>query len=210
MAKLILTFKGRELQSRFLDELPFSIGRDADNDMQIDSLAVAPHHVSLFADQEGIAIKSLDPDFPLNVNGVQSDEHHLQDGDCIGIGKHEIFFSNENVRVEKKQTSALSSGHRTEPKFFHSNPMVKEASLQVLRGKNIGLVIPLRRAMTRIGSEESGSAMIAHRKEGYFLSALASEGVKVNSVEVRDESIQLNHGDIVKVGPNTLQFFCET
>ncbi len=73
------------------------------------------------------------------------------------------------------------------------------------------MVIPLRRSMTRLGTESSGSAVIAHRKEGFFLSTLvAATNVKVNGVDVQEESVPLNHGDILKVGENTLQFFCRS
>ncbi len=209
MAKLILTFKGRELQTRLLDELPFTIGRNADNDLQIDSLAVAFHHASVFAGKDGIAIKQLDSNFPLIINGAQTSEHSLKDGDSIGIGKHEILFSDDREKIGVKLERSGAEEKKDHPKPIPFSHIGKEASLQVLRGKNIGVVIPLRRAMTRIGSEESGAAVIAHRKEGYFLSSLASKGVQVNSVEVREESIQRNNGDILKVGPNTLQFFCK-
>jgi hypothetical protein len=62
--------------------------------------------------------------------------------------------------------------------------------------------------MIRLGTESTGSAVVVHRKEGYFLSALvADNNVKVNNVQIQEESVQLKHGDILKVGDNTLQFF---
>ncbi len=207
MAKLTLTFKGRMLQSQSLDEWPFTIGREAGNDLQIDSLAVAPRHASISEVDGEMVVKQLDEAFPLIVNGVRSEEHHLKHGDCIGIGKHQIFFSEENDATAKKPVRAADSGNHTGGKPTPAVHIAVEASLQVLRGKNIGLVIPLRRAMTRLGGEQSGSAVIAHRKEGFFLSALAEDSVKLNGVEIQEESVLLHHGDTLKVGPNVLQFF---
>ncbi len=207
MVKLTLTFKGRTLQSHSLDAWPFTIGREIANDLQIDSLAVAPRHASIEEVDGAIVVRQLDENFPLIVNGVRTEEHPLKQGDCIGIGKHQLFFSEENDKSAKKPERKAEAQNGAAAKPQASGHLPGEASLQVMRGKNIGLVIPLRRAMTRIGGEESGSAVIAHRKDGYFLSALAAESVKLNGVDILEESVLLRHGDTLKIGTNLLQFF---
>lgn len=216
MAKLTLTFKGKMLQSQNLVDGTFTIGRDAANDLQIDSLAVAPRHASVSVAGVEKVVKQLDSGYPLIINGNPVGEHRLQHGDRIGVGKHQIFFSDSEATVPTGM-AGMPLRHGDESEAKEAGPPAKhgflgvEASLQVLRGKNIGVVIPLRRAMTRLGTESSGSAVIAHRKEGYFLSALvAVNNVKVNGIDIQEESVQLNHGDILKVGGNTLQFFCRS
>lgn len=215
MAKLTLTFKGKMLQSQILAEGTYFIGRDIVNDIQIDSLAVAPRHASVTFQGSETLVKQLDPAYPLVINGNLTEEHKLKHGDRIGVGKHQIYFSDTDPALTGFPSLSTQSFTHTveEPPQIHPTPITPtlvEASLQVLKGKNIGVVIPLRRAMTRLGTESSGSAVIAHRKDGYFLSALvSSSNVKVNDIEVREDSVQLNHGDILKVGQNTLQFFCQ-
>jgi len=215
MAKLTLTFKGKMLQSQNLFDGTYTIGRDAGNDMQIDSLAVAPRHASVTVAGTERRVKQLDPAYPLIINGNLVSEHLLKHGDRIGVGKHQIYFSDTNTGGNGLPLRPSFLGHDDEPaptqqQPIKTGPLTVEASLQVLRGKNIGVVIPLRRAMTRLGTESSGSAVIAHRKEGFFLSALvAVNDVKVNGIDVQEESVLLNHGDILKVGQNTLQFFCK-
>ncbi|MFM8331725.1 MAG: FHA domain-containing protein [Candidatus Methylumidiphilus sp.] len=215
MAKLTLTFKGKTLQSQTLADGTFSIGRDDSNDLQIDSLAVAPRHASVSVAGSQRTVTQIDPGYPLIVNGNPVNEHHLKHGDRIGVGKHQIYFSDTDVGLPLRpemHAETVDTDATIPPQHAAKPGMVTvEASLQVLKGKNIGVVIPLRRAMTRLGTESSGSAVIAHRKEGYFLSALvAVNDVKVNDVDVQEESVLLNHGDVLKVGGNVLQFFCKS
>lgn len=213
MAKLTLTFKGKMLQSQTLVDGNYTIGRDEVNDLQIDSLAVAPRHASVTVVGNERMVKQMDPAYPLIINGNQVTEHLLKHGDRIGVGKHQIYFSDTSTSGNglpvMPPIPGIDEDHDNIPQPVRTGSATMEASLQVLKGKNIGVVIPLRRAMTRLGTESSGSAVIAHRKEGYFLSALvAVNDVKVNGVDVLEESVLLNHGDILKVGQNTLQFFC--
>ncbi|MDD5034399.1 MAG: FHA domain-containing protein [Methylococcaceae bacterium] len=199
MAKLTLKFKGKELLTLPIEAKRFKIGRDPENDLSVDSLAVAPYHATLSPLGEDYIVRAVDPDYPLTVNGEEVFEQRLAEGDCIGVGKHEIYFTRNAMGRGKGAHVAHEPGH---------DAGMGEASLQVLKGKNIGLVIPLRKAMTRIGNEEQGSAVIAHRKEGYFLSALVTvHELEVNNIPIKDESVLLNHGDVVKVGRNVLQFF---
>jgi pSer/pThr/pTyr-binding forkhead associated (FHA) protein len=214
MAKLTLTFKGKTLHSLNLANGTFTIGREETNDLQIDSLAVAPRHATIAVSSNEKLVKQIDPSYPLIINGNPVEEHHLAHGDLIGVGKHQIFFSDTEKPVPPglpgrvdRDLSASEPDHHT----AKHGPVGVDASLQVLKGKNIGVVIPLRRAMTRLGTEAAGSAVIAHRKEGYFLSALvAVNDVQVNNVDIKEDSVLLNHGDVLKVGGNTLQFFCRS
>lgn len=212
MAKLTLTFKGKMLHAQTLVDGTFTIGRDDTNDLQIDSLAVAPKHASVSVAGREKVVRQLDPDYPLIINGNPISEHPLAHGDRIGVGKHEIYFSDNDkapaVGMPLKHPASPEETKDATPHAKQHGFVSVEASLQVLRGKNIGVVIPLRRAMTRLGTESSGSAVIVHRKEGYFLSALvADNNVKVNGQPIKEESAHLKHGDVLKVGDNTLQFF---
>jgi hypothetical protein len=217
MAKLTitLTFKGKLLQSLTLTDGTYTIGRNEANDLQIDSLAVAPRHASVTITGTERVVKQLDQAYPLIINGSAVDEHALKHGDRIGVGKHQIYFSDtgasDNASPPIPSIAGNAENEEGPTPALKPTSLPVEASLQVLKGKNIGVVIPLRRAMTRLGTESSGSAVIAHRREGYFLSALvAVNDVKVNGVDIQEESVLLSHGDILKVGPNTLQFFCKS
>lgn len=199
MARLILTFKDRTLQELPVEAHEIGIGREPGNALCIDSLAVAPRHAVVRMTDGGLTLYPLDAGYPVFVNDQKVGEHRLTDGDRITVGKHEVIYRDD----EQSYGEA-----RQPPRRLATS--VREASLQVLKGKNIGLMIPLRGGMTRLGKDESGSAVIAKRREGFFLSALSStESIRVNDDGVGDRTVQLGNGDIIKIGEHLFQFFCE-
>lgn len=198
MARLIVTFKDRTLQELPIETQEIGIGREPHNALHIDSLAIAPRHALVKMADGGPTLYPLDAQHPVFVNDQRITEHRLANGDRITIGKHEIIYRDD------------------EPQFGGTAPTLKplgnvrEASLQVLKGKNIGLMIPLRGGMTRLGKDESGSAVIAKRKDGFFLSALsAAQSVHVNDAAVGEHTVRLNTGDTIRIGEHLFQFFCE-
>lgn len=214
MARLTLTFKGRTLQVIPIEDTEISIGRDPDNVLQIDSLAIAPRHATIAAEGDGYCLCPSDRAYAVTVNGHKVEKHRLKHGDNIGLGKHLLIFLDDAKEWEAQVTGAAANKLPDVDDMSLSQQAphnaAPEASLQVLKGKNIGLVIPLRKAMTRLGTEETGSAVIARRKDGYFLSTLvASDKVLINEIPIFEESVRLSHGDILKVGPHHLRFFAE-
>ncbi|HYE37812.1 FHA domain-containing protein [Methylocaldum sp.] len=206
MAKLTLTFKGKPLQAITLRPGEIGIGRDPSNTLHIDSLAVAPRHAVIESTSERTIIREIDRDFPLFVNDKKVAEHVLSHRDRIAIGKHVIFFTKDEVFRPGEQADYESEREvsaEADAKFFNG-------SLQVLNGRQIGLVIPLKKALVRLGKEGSGVVIIAKRKNGYFISPLADgTSLTVNDEPAKDQAVLLNNGDIVKVNDSLMQFFQE-
>jgi len=204
MAKLTLTFRGKSLEAITLRLGEIGIGRDPSNILHIDSLAVAPQHAIIESTAEKNTIREVDSDFPVFVNDKKVTEHVLSHGDQITIGKHVIFYSKDEVfRSERQADSDAESEVWTDAdtKFF-------DGSLQVLNGRQIGLVIPLKKSLVRLGKEGSGVVIIAKRKSGYYISPLADgTSLMVNDKPVKDQAALLNDGDIVKVNESLMQFF---
>jgi pSer/pThr/pTyr-binding forkhead associated (FHA) protein len=210
MAKLTLTFKGKRLQTISLDAGSASIGRDPSNALQIDSLAVAPQHAVVVSTPEGRVIRSLRDDLPLLFQGRRITEHKLSHGDYVAIGKHTLLYTEDefNPDVTGIRITESNDPEGNELSNFHRSSF--EGSFQVMNGKQIGLVIPLKKALTRLGREGAGVAVVAKRKEGFFISPLAEEThLTVNGAPVNDEAVLLNDGDIVKINNSLLQFFQE-
>ncbi len=91
-------------------------------------------------------------------------------------------------------------------KLTRPDAQALQASLQVLNGKHIGRMIPLKRALTRLGNHES-VAVIARRKDGYFLSCLSGgENIKLNGNPLGDRTVQLKPGDRLEIDRNLLLF----
>lgn len=213
MATLTLTFKNNIIRAYHLEPgVPVHIGRAESNEICIDSLAIAPTHAVVVSNENGeTVVKQLDEQFPLMVNSQNGQHHLLTHGDRITIGKHLLQYADaENPRQSPDNTST----QQTEPSWLDQEMQLSvkstEANLQILNGKHIGRLIPLKRALTRLGKAGSGIVVIARRKEGYFLSPLESEQtIRVNKHSVGQQSIRLSHGDTLEIDETTLHFFVE-
>lgn len=88
------------------NELPLSegtvtIGRNKDNDIQIDDVAVSAYHAKLVSFFKPTYIQDLRSTNGTYVNGSRVMEHTLTDGDIISIGEHKILFDkNFDVNIE--------------------------------------------------------------------------------------------------------------
>ncbi len=196
MAKLKLSFKGDTISVHHCDGGIVTVGRDPDNTIRIDSLAIAPKHIIIDLDHPDgpELVRESDDRFPVRVNGKPADRHQLVDGDIIGLGKHTLTFFAE-TRASRTPVS---------PKTPEKEP---EAVLQFLNGKNIGRVIPLKQAMVRLGHTGGGIAVIARRRNGYFLSCLeGGQDIKINGDSLGDRTVALNHGDEIEIDRARLLF----
>lgn len=212
MARLTLSFKGISLQVMPVEAGEIGIGRDPDNAMCIDSLAIAPRHAIVQTGPDGVLIRQVDPDHPVFINGCKISEHRLQDGDRIHIGKHVLQYADEPaISATPGPESLLPESETADDTGTKPAHTPLDASFQVLKGRHIGVVIPIRSALTRLGKDDLGTpAVIVRRSDGYFLSALAAvDAVQINDVPIQEQSVRLSHGDIVKVNQHVLKFFCE-
>ena len=209
MAKFTVFFKDKPIHSSIFESGNIHIGRDETNDLAVDSLAIAPAHAVVVLRNASPLIKQLNSDFPLIINGVQHKEATLQDGDTITIGKHRIVYSST-----EKFASSTTTTHTKEPENeklnqeFNNRINLPEANLQVMGGKHIGRLVPLKKTMTRLGREGSGIIIITRRKEGYFISMLeVNDEIKINGAELADQTLLLKNNDMLIIDKIPMQFF---
>lgn len=209
MAKFTVYFKEKAIQTGVFESGVVHIGRDPSNDLMVDSLAIAPAHAVAVIKDGGCIIKQMNDKFPLLINNRQMKECNLQDNDVINIGKHYIVFSTANSMVSPGEIVRTPE----EPEFnekMADSAKVAEANLQVMSGDYIGRIVPLKKAMTRLGHEGSGVVVIARRKDGYFVSALEEhEGLAVNNQALGGSIVKLHNHDVLVVDKTPLQFFLE-
>jgi predicted component of type VI protein secretion system len=209
MPKLTVFFKDKAIQSSLFENGVVHIGRDETNDLSIDSLAVAPAHAALIIRDDGCTIKQLNDEYPLIVNGEKQKECSVYNYDTISIGKHDIVFTTtesaeQQTPIESLIDKDVISLNQEIGKAQHS-PV---GNLQALDGPNIGKILPLKKAMTRLGHSGSAVVAIARRKEGYFISALENNGtITINHQSLEDNSLKLNQNDVIVIGSTSLQFF---
>lgn len=93
--RLVLRFDGQDVQEFVLDKKDITIGRTADNDIAIDNLAVSTQHATIHNMSVGVVLEDLRSTNGTFVNDNKIIRHTLEDGDIIGVGKHQILFFKE-------------------------------------------------------------------------------------------------------------------
>lgn len=211
MARIVVTFRDIVLVEYPLREGVYRIGRNEDNDIVIDSLAVAPAHAELHVNNEGCRLRQLDESYPVLVNGKAGHDHTIHINDRIALGKHLLFIDNGVVqnKDDELDEDILNKMPLAEKAFAQAGESIG-AKLQVMNGKHIGRVLPIRRPFARIGKRETGIAMIVRRHDGYYVSELEGMGaIKVNDAQVEEHALPLNDGDVLQVGKSRFRFHIE-
>lgn len=215
MAKFTVYFKDKAIHSGIFDSGVVHIGRDETNDLVVDSLAVAAAHAVVVVKDEGCVIKQLNEKFPLLINQQAAKEWTLQNNDVINVGKHYIVYTTTESflkpAADKAETDTLNNEHSDELiEKLADGIRMPEANLQIMDGPHIGRILPLKKAMTRLGHEGSSVIVIARRKDGYYVSALqGGDGLKVNRLPLGDQTVMLHHNDVIEIDKVPMQFFLE-
>jgi pSer/pThr/pTyr-binding forkhead associated (FHA) protein len=208
MPKLTLTFKGRVMDVFHLEDAVTRIGRDPDCAISIDSLAIAPHQVTISTLQDGYLLEAQDEEFPVLVNHERTEKVPLYHGDIIQIGKHTLTFSEDAMELGNLADEPFPEIQPIEsPDGDNEEDPASEGILQIVNGEHFGRIIPLKRNMTRIGHTGGDCAMIARREEGYFISFLEGDHPPViNNQHLGEHAQRLNDGDLIEVGGTQMQF----
>jgi len=207
MAKLTVFFKDKAIHSSVFENGIAHIGRDETNDLTIDSLAVAPAHAVIIIRDNDCTIKQLNDEFPLIVNGERVKTCKLNNNDTLSMGKHDIIF-NTTESIEAPRRPVDDDVKSLNKELGSEAHTTSTANLQVLNGNNIGKILQLKNAMTRLGHNGSGVIAISKRKDGYFVSVLENSGtITLNNVPIDDKLLRLNTNDILVIDNTSLQFF---
>ena len=208
MAKFTIYFKDKPIQSYIFDSGVIHIGRDDSNDLVIDSLAVAPAHAVVIIKADSCFIKQLNNDHPLVINNENTKDSLLKNNDTITIGKHASIYSTTESIAPAKNDSAASRDVESLNGKLEESINFPDAKLQILDGAHIGRILPLKKSMTRFGHAGTDTAIIAKRKEGYFISSLDNNAnILINNKPLTDKTIQLQTNDIVFIDNISMQFF---
>lgn len=232
MARFILTFN-----KQVIKEYPFlkdsiTIGRNPDNTIVIDNLAVSGYHARI--DKAGLdfILTDLQSTNGTFVNRKRIVSHKLSHGDNIIIGKHIILFVvSEKGKDEAKEqkmdldkTMILDTIQQRE--LLAKQKEVAQArkvpekigAINFIDGSNMG-EIELTKKLTKIGKADTNevklsgmlmgptAATISRRPSGYTISFIGGRTkLKVNG-EVVKESVPLKDFDTIELGSYKFQFY---
>jgi type II secretory pathway predicted ATPase ExeA len=95
LARIIVAHGGEHVEERPLRTGRIIIGRTVDNDIQIDSKFISRHHCQITTTSEGSILEDLNSTNGVYVKSKRVRRHHLNDGDVVVLGKHEIMYLDE-------------------------------------------------------------------------------------------------------------------
>ena len=84
------------------------IGRTGDNDIPVDSKFVSRHHCQITTTPEGSVLEDLNSTNGVFIKKKRVRRHHLNDGDVIVLGRHELMYLDERAAQarEREEESA--------------------------------------------------------------------------------------------------------
>ena len=110
MPKITLKFKDNVLADYHLPlGCSLKIGRQKDNDVIIDNLAVSGYHGKIDSAGDGFVYVDLKSKNGSFINEERVSSHWLENGDIINIGKHSLifaYFESESLPVDKQASEA--------------------------------------------------------------------------------------------------------
>jgi len=99
LGRVLVSTEGRTVRELPLHIGRVIVGRTDDNDLQIDSRFVSRHHCQLIVSAQACVIEDLNSTNGIYVKSKRVRRQHLNDGDVVVIGKHELIYMDERARV---------------------------------------------------------------------------------------------------------------
>ena len=110
LARIIVAHSGEHVEERPLGQGRLIIGRTPENDLQIDSRFISRHHCQIITTAEGSVLEDLNSTNGVYVKSKRIRKRHLNDGDVIVLGKHEITYLDERAARARMQHGSESTG----------------------------------------------------------------------------------------------------
>jgi hypothetical protein len=110
LARIIVAHSGERVEERPLRLGRLIIGRTPENDLQIDSKFISRHHCQIITTAEGSVLEDLNSTNGVYLKSKRVRKHHLNDGDVIVLGKHEIMYLDERSVRTRVQDAGDSTG----------------------------------------------------------------------------------------------------
>jgi len=210
-----------------------TVGRQAENTIQIDNLAVSGFHARIDQAGSDFILTDLQSTNGTFVNDQKVVSHKLSHGDNVVIGKHVLLFvSSDTGKVDPEEQQKMDMNKTMMLDTAKQRELLskqKAAPQGAQGGEKIGAInfidnsglgeIELTKKLTKIGKADTAevklsgmlmgatAATISRRPSGYTITfAGGMSKLKVNGEVIKD-SVQLNDFDTVEVGSYKFQFY---
>jgi pSer/pThr/pTyr-binding forkhead associated (FHA) protein len=190
--KLVLSTQGRLLREIVIDRRQLTIGRRPYNDVALDHLTVSGEHAVLHSGEGNTVIHDLRSRNGTLVNGEPVMQRVLLHGDEIDIGVYRLQLVLARLTVEPEVLPPA---------------VTQVALLRTLNGAAASGPIALERPITSVGNSGASVAVVARRRNGYFITHL--EGLSyplVNGEPIGLVAHPLVDGDLIELAGTIYQF----
>jgi len=110
LARIVLTFDGARVEERLLPPGRLVVGRTVDNDLQVDSKFVSRHHCQIVTTPDGSVLEDLNSTNGTYIRSKRVRRHHLNDGDVISLGRHQLVYVDERSARAQQVTGEAEAG----------------------------------------------------------------------------------------------------
>jgi hypothetical protein len=114
LGRLLVATDGRTVQEIPLRLGRVIVGRTPDNDVQIDSRFISRHHCQVITTPNSCVVEDLNSTNGIYVKSNRVRRHHLNDGDVVLIGKHELIYVDERAGRGRGTFTETDPGVRSE------------------------------------------------------------------------------------------------
>jgi pSer/pThr/pTyr-binding forkhead associated (FHA) protein len=223
-SKLILKFKDAIIDEYPLDAEETTIGRQSENTIHIDNLAVSGRHARVFKIGDKAIIEDLGSTNGTFVNDKPITKHVLKHGDAVRIGKHTLSYVELADLTAAKPDPARPEADKASPPQTRPAPEAKADKLplggvQLIAGQQAGRTLELTAALTSIGKGEGckikvkgmtvgkQAAVITRRPAGYHIAYVEGMAkVRINGEAIDTQARALKDGDIIEIGDTRMEF----
>ena len=227
-AKLILSLNQSVLGEYPLDKERIVLGRKAENDIQVDNLAVSGQHAAIITILNDSFLEDLESTNGTFVNGKLVKKHALKNGDVIQIGKHELKYMNDDASGDEddfEKTMIIRPGMASHaaaaakadeapsgpPPGAAASPgggvvALPLGKITVLSGPGAGKELELKKALITLGRPGVQVAVITRRPQGYFITHVEGSHPVVNGNVIGAQANQLQDHDVVELASVKMEF----
>ncbi|PTD96722.1 FHA domain-containing protein [Pseudothauera lacus] len=236
MPKLILSMDGLVLKEVILKKERTTIGRKADNDIQIDNLAISGHHAVIVCILNDAFLEDLNSTNGTYVNGQSVKKHVLKNHDVIELGKYRLKFIIDSAPSGLGSFDLIDTGTMNtlgKPEVDAIAPPEERAAsrtqvfppealdqgvgaagempsgvIQVLSGANAGRELPLSKSLTTLGKPGTQVAVITRRPHGFYITHVEGASFPVVNGNTLDaQAHRLEDHDIIEIAGIKMEFF---
>jgi predicted component of type VI protein secretion system len=232
MSRLILMFNKQVVKEFPLEKESVTIGRNEENTIHIENLAVSGYHARIDAAGNDYILTDLQSTNGTFVNDKKVVSQKLSHGDNIIIGKHLILYigTGKEAPVDGKpagqktdldKTMMLDTAKQKEllskqKEAAQASETTKIGVVSFIEGAELG-EIELKKKLTKIGKADTSeirlsglfmpatAATISRRPSGYVITTMGGK-IKVNGEVVKD-SVALKDFDTIELGKVKFQFY---